>query len=62
MYVNRRQPGSDDHGDIGLRIDAQEERVSVEGVRKVACPFFFLYTGLFGSPETEIIGSASCNL
>jgi hypothetical protein len=30
----------DDHGGIGIRIEAQEARASVEGVRKVACSLF----------------------
>ena len=51
-------------GFLGVRIDAQEARAPVESVRKVAFPLFFSvdYTGLFGSPGTEIIGSVSCNL
>jgi hypothetical protein len=32
--------GSDDRGGIEVRIDAQEARAAVEGVRKVACPLF----------------------
>ena len=38
-----RQTGSDDRGGIGVRIEAQEARASVEGVRKVACPLFLSY-------------------
>lgn len=34
----------DDSGGIGIRIDAQEARASVEGVRKVACPLFLSST------------------
>ena len=37
----RRHAGNDRCG-IGLRIDAQEARASVEDVRKVACPLLGL--------------------
>ena len=34
---------------IGIRIDAQEARASVEGVIKVACPLFFHIGGETGT-------------
>jgi hypothetical protein len=49
-----RQTGSDDRGGIGVRIDAQKARASVEGVRKVACPLFFLPDAVFSPGSTRL--------
>ena len=38
----------DDRSGIGIRIDAQEARASVEGVGKVACPLFLSLTRRVG--------------
>lgn len=43
----------DDRGGIGIRIDAQEARASVEGVRKVACPLF-LSTNSLSRPDLTV--------